>query len=330
MGQLTVKAVVETLLLFQGVRLSAAGNGEAAVNEAAQRVVKAATAMSATAGGGAGAIGGGGGGGGHSATLRSASGKGGVWPLSAPSVAESLLLRQRVVAAEAQVATQAAQLAELGLSARTARQKLAEQVADFAAFKTEHSDAYRRALIEDLHAENRKLSISAAKWRAVAGQQSKEMAGLRQTNLALAGQATETRRVAYQICTGGRVNSNTSARIGVTAGAVHNSGRSTPATPGHKEFISGGGGGSGSPSRKANVSGTPADSCRFTTPPVAPIALRPNHAQAASRAKPPPTPPKSAHPDAAQLPAITGRPVRPQRDLSLHPLAPPPRRVVSR
>eukprot|EP01051_Picozoa_sp_SAG22_P008912 SAG22_NODE_708_length_7748_cov_3.772650_2_plen_787_part_00 len=281
---LTVRAVVETLLLFQGVRLSASETGPAAVTEAAHRLVKAAnghkdsaTALalpplstsSSTAGSG---------GGGHAGCRPQ-------WPLSPPSLAEMLQCRQKLFAAEKQIAAQASQLAELGAQAREVKQNLAAELAAFAAFKKEHSDAYRCALIAELHAENAKLSVSASKWRAAAEQQAKEMAKLRQTNTMLAGQATETRRVAYQIAAGHRVNANTPARLGLrpttTAGARH-SGRITPATPGSKAFRGGSGGDQGGGRRGGGTAmeeaGGGAAAAAATAAPLPAIQSRPSAA----------------------------------------------------
>ena len=88
-----------------------------------------------------------------------------------------------------------------------------------------------------------------------------------------AGEATETRRVAYQICcsqgstpsAGRRVNSNTPARLGITAGAKHT--KHSPghrATPGHREFLgtaTGGGGGESGGAVRHGSKGKPPPSC---------------------------------------------------------------------
>ena len=87
-------------------------------------------------------------------------------------------------------------------------------------------------LFGQLQSENKALALQAAKWKAKARETKAAARSQRETNLLLASEATETRRVAYEICAGGRVNANSAAHIpGYACADAHASPSPTKPSP---------------------------------------------------------------------------------------------------
>jgi serine/threonine protein kinase len=261
---MSVAKTAETIMCFQGVTMWDAGfDRESAVKSATERVAKSASSL---------LVGGGGSGGPglpvkHQDTAGTGAGGSGAPKLGsmlASSVMGMLQLRQELAQSKRHAASQAQQIAELSMQVRTLTGELDRSNTALTTAQHQHPrGSYAGGLLSQLQADNDRLQRKVAKWKDLATVRQSELKTLRNEHVALAHQATETRQLAYQICTGhGRLNSNSSARLQLELGA-RSAGASAAArkqkqkqqvTTLRRPLLRGGGGGEGDPDSTTNSS----------------------------------------------------------------------------
>ena len=152
----------------------------------------------------------------------------------ANSVMGVLQLRQELAQSQRQAAAQARRISELSMQVQQLKSQREDVRGELAAAQQQHPrGSYTRELLGTLQADNDRLQRRVAKWKDLATIRQSELKALRHEHVALAHQATETRQLAYQICTGhGRLNSNSSARLQLDAPAVKQTALQRPSLAG--------------------------------------------------------------------------------------------------
>ena len=212
---MTVAKTAEMVMCYQGLTLWEAEDRETALRRATERVAQAARSLLSASG--------------TPATPKKAPcGEGGgkkLGSMLANSVMGMMQLRQELAQAHTHAATQARQISDLSLAQHRLTSERDAAVAACKQSDLQHpGSSYTGQLISTLQADNSKLNRQVAKYKGLATERQTNLKALRSEHVALAHQATETRQLAYDICTGnGRLNSNSSARLhlGVTRGAAN-------------------------------------------------------------------------------------------------------------
>lgn len=207
---MTVAKTAETIMCYQGLTMWDAPDRATALRAATERVAQVARSLLSASGAPA-------------TPEKKARGEGGgkkLGSMLASSVMGVMQLRQELAQAHSHAASQARQISELSLAQQRLMAERDAAVASCKQSDLQHpNESYTGRLISTLQADNSKLNRQVAKYKGLAAGRQTELKALRSDHVALAHQATETRQLAYEICTGnGRLNSNSAARLhlGVT------------------------------------------------------------------------------------------------------------------
>eukprot|EP01043_Picozoa_sp_COSAG02_P025637 COSAG02_NODE_1447_length_12575_cov_8.479400_5_plen_1271_part_00 len=212
--EMTVTKVCEMIMMYQGCLMWDAPDQHCAIENATAKVVQVARSFVGNSGDSE-----------NNSQIKAPDAAGKPKKLGsilASSVMDVLQLRQELAQSQQQVSAQAHRISELSME--VSQLKLQKETAAVElATKQQHlaRESYAGELTKQLQAENDKLQRRVAKWKDLATVRQSELKALRHEHVALAHQATETRQLAYAICTGhGRLNSNSSARLQIDAPAM--------------------------------------------------------------------------------------------------------------